>query len=785
LQGPRRRAAWALFTPVLLTLAGVLFPAVSAAAAQAPASITNATTGLSDATSVAPVAACEPSTTFRATCLAQILGVRGTRALVHPRLRRPSSIYRFTRPRPRHGHAATPAVAAAAAPQPGTPAYLQQAYDLAYLSQEQGAGETIAIVDAYDDPNAESDLAAYRSEFGLPACTSANGCFAKYDQTGGTNYPTTVDSGWELEISLDLDAVSALCPNCKITLIEANTDGTSDLAAAQLEAGMLAPSVITDSWDVDLSGRQARNFPTTGDYTFPGITTVAASGDSAYPGAFNNDFPAALPGVTAAGGTTLEPDSTSGVQDVRGFTESAWSGTGSGCNLGATKPSYQTDTGCTGRSYSDISADGDPDTGMQVYDSDDGGWVVVGGTSEASPLIAAYYAVVGSASQGPEWAYKNAALLNDPSSGSNGTCSATISYICNAGPGYDGPTGVGSISGAVVDGAPGVAGPGANGSYTQTVTAGSAQLQGGVYPNGADTTYWWEYGTTSAYGQTTIPTDIGSGTDPVPVTDSLSGLSPGATYHYRLVAQNSIGTEYGYDYTFTTPASSLSSAGPSNQNPPTTTTQSPTTTTAQSPTTTTGSGGSGTSGTTPVSAPAVSGVRVGAAATSATVSATIATGGAATTYTLEYGATPSLGKTFSTSQSSRATAAARWTLQNLSPGKIYYFRVVASNAGGTSAGTVIRFRTSPVTIARISTSGNVLGVVLRCHGSAPCHVRLQGRSGTRVLLSGQATIRGNRTSTVKLKVSKSFQTLATRRRNASLLVLSTWNGLTATVTATV
>ena len=782
-QGPRRRGTSGLLALALVTLAGLLVPVGGAAAAQAPASITNATTGLSDATSVAPVAACEPSTAFRATCLAQILGVRGTKALVHPRLRRPSSIYRFTRPRPRHGHTSTPAVAAATAPQPGTPAYLQQAYDLAYLSQNAGAGQTIAIVDAYDDPNAESDLAAYRSEFGLPPCTSANGCFAKYDQTGGTNYPTTVDSGWELEISLDLDAVSALCPNCNIDLIEANTDGTSDLAAAQLEAGMLAPSVITDSWDVALSGGQARNFPTTGDYTFPGITTVAASGDSGYPGAFTNDFPAALPGVTAAGGTRLQPDSTSGVQNVRGFTESAWSGTGSGCNLGASKPSYQTDTGCTGRSYSDISADGDPDTGMQVYDTDDGGWVVVGGTSEASPLIAAYYAIVGSASQGPAWAYSNASLLNDPTSGSNGTCLATISYICNAGPGYDGPTGIGSISGAVVSGAPGIAGPGANGSYTQTVTSGSAELQGAVYPNGADTTYWWEYGTTSAYGQTTTPNDIGSGTAAVPVSDSLGGLSPGATYHYRLVAQNSVGTEYGYDYTFTTPASTLSSPGPSNQNPPTTTTQSPPTTTTHSPPT--GSGGSGTSGTTPVSAPGVSGVRVGAAATSATVSATIATGGAATTYTLQYGTTRSLGKAFSSSQSSQGTAAARWTLRNLSPGKTYYFRVVASNAGGNSTGAVIGFRTSPVTITRAYTSGNVLDVVLRCHGSATCRVRLQGRSGTRVLLSSQATIRGNHTSTITLRPSKTFQTLATRHRNATLLVLSTWNGWTATVSATV
>ena len=773
----------------------MLFSTVSAAAAQAPASIINATTGLSDASSVAPFAACEPSTPYRAMCLAQILELRATRALVHPRLRQPSSIYRFTRPRPRHGHASTPAIAAASAPQPGTPAYLQQAYDLSYLSQTAGADQTIAIVDAYDDPNAESDMATYRAEFGLPPCTSASGCFHKYDQTGGTSYPTTVDPNWETEISLDLDAVSALCPNCHIDLVEANTSGTSDLAAAQLEAGILTPNVISDSWDVDLSGRQARNFPTTGDYTFSGITTVAASGDAGYPGASNNDFPAALPGVTAAGGTTLQPDGTSGVSNVRGFTETAWSGAGSGCNLGASKPSYQTDTGCTGRSYSDVSADGDPNTGMQVYDSDAGGWEVIGGTSEASPLIAAYYAIVGSATaaqggsastvQGPAWAYSNAALLNDITSGSNGACAATISYICNAGPGYDGPTGVGSISGAVIAGAPGIAGPGANGSYTQTVTSGSAQLQGAVYPNSTDTTYWWEYGTTSAYGQTTNPTDIGSGTAPVPVSDSLGGLSPGATYHYRLVAQNSFGTEYGYDFTFTTPASTLSQPGGGGGTQTTTTTTQTTPTTTTTQTTPTGTPASGGPGAVSVSAPAVTSVRVGPAATTATVTATIATGGAATTYTLQYGTTRSLGKSFSASQSSQATATATWTLRNLSPGKVYYLRIVAGNAGGTNYGTVVGFRTSPVTITRITRSGTLLGVVLRCRVAAACHVRLQGRSGSRVLLSGQATVRGNRTSTVKLRLSKSFQTLMTQRRNATLVVLSTWNGVTATVSATV
>lgn len=762
------------------------------ASTQARASITDATTGLSDAASIAPVAACPPATSDSATCLARILSVRSTRALVHPRLRLPASPFRLRRPRPRGSHVASVAIAAATAPQPGTPAYLQQAYDLAYLSQTQGAGTTVALVDAFDDPNAEADLATYRSEFGLPACTTADGCFTKVDENGGTNYPTTVDPGWELEISLDLDAVSALCPNCHIALVEANSDRVingvpTDLAAAQLEAHDLGATVISDSWDVPLSGRAAHNFATSGDYTFSGTTTVAASGDAGYPPAGTNDFPAALPGVTAAGGTTLEPASSSGDQTVRAFTESAWSGAGSGCNQAATQPAWQSGYACTGRSYADLSADADPGTGMQVYDSDDGGWVVVGGTSEASPLIAAYYALLGSAAQGPSWAYTNASLLNDPVTGSNGSCAASISYICTAGPGYDGPTGVGSISGAVASGAPGVSGPGTNGGYALNVTSTSAQLQGGVYPNGNDTTYWWEYGTTSAYGQRTPPTDIGGGTAPVPVSDSLTGLAPGTTYHYRLVAENlPFGTEYGYDFTLTTPSSSTAtSTTSSSQNPTTTqTTTSTTTTTAAPPVT--GSGGSSGSGSTAPAAPSLVGIRLASAATTATLSATIASRGAATAYALQYGTTPALGRSAQGSLANSSWTQPRnvtLTLRNLSPGKIYYFRVVASDAGGSATSAVVRFRTSPVTITSVKARGSSLVVVLRCHGSAPCTVRLQGRSGTRVLLTSKATVRGNRTATVTLRLSRVFQTLATHTKTARLYVLSAWNGATATISA--
>src|ERR1700729_3170723 len=197
------RLAGGLCASLLLLLAAALTPAVSAASAQASASITDQTTGLSDAATVAPVDACAASSAFHATCLAQVLGVRGSASLVHPRLRQPASPSRGQRPRARGRHAVAADIAAAGAPQAGTPAYLQEAYDLGYLSQTVGSGQTVAIVDAFDDPNAESDLVAYRAKFGLPPCTSANGCFTKVDQTGGTNYPPTVDSGWGLEISLD------------------------------------------------------------------------------------------------------------------------------------------------------------------------------------------------------------------------------------------------------------------------------------------------------------------------------------------------------------------------------------------------------------------------------------------------------------------------------------------------------------------------------------------------------------------------------------------------------
>ena len=542
----------------LLAVVGVLAATALAFAASASANTsasasspafagtTDAITGRADASSVVAQRVCATAVAGGVTCEAQMLVARSSGVAVRPLLRGAVAaglVGTATRGTVSRASALGPLVISASAPQAGTPAYLQQAYDQSYLSQTAGSGDTIAIVDAYDDPGAEADLGRYRAMFGLPACTTANGCFRKVDQNGGNAYPP-VDAGWAVEISLDLDAVSALCPNCRIVLVEANSNSWSDMTTAQAQAARQGANQISDSW-----GGLDGGVPS-GTFSFAGVATVAATGDSGYLGASENEYPASFASVTAAGGTSLT--AASDPASVRGWSETAWSDAGSGCNLNVAKPVWQTDSGCTGRSYADISADADPATAIQIYDGSAGGWLVVGGTSLASPLIAAYYAITGANAASPSWAYVNRSLLNDPFSGSNGSCAALIAYVCNAGVGYDGPTGAGSISGAAFTGAPGIGGPGAKGSYTQDVTATSAQLQGGVYPNGLDTSFWWEYGPTGTYGQQTAPTDLGAGRAPVIASATLTGLALTSSYHYRLVAQNSLGRTYGFDYALQT-----------------------------------------------------------------------------------------------------------------------------------------------------------------------------------------------------------------------------------------
>jgi subtilase family serine protease len=293
----------------------------------------------------------------------------------------------------------------------------------------------VAIVDAFDDPNAENDLDVYRAQFGLAACTTANGCFSKVDQNGGNLYPSP-DAGWAQEISLDLDMVSAICPNCHILLVEANSNSFADLAAAANYAGTHASS-NSHSYGGGEAGGVAGFYGS----NYQHQATTASSGDS---GNTAPQFPADLSWVTAVGGTSL----TSG-GGARGWTETAWSGAGSACSGAVAKPSWQSgiNTGCGMRAYSDVAAVADPNTGVDVYDSyQASGWLVFGGTSVASPIIASVYALAGNASsiQNASFAYSHTASLFDVTSGSNGHCGAPL---CVAGTGWDGPTGLGSPNG--------------------------------------------------------------------------------------------------------------------------------------------------------------------------------------------------------------------------------------------------------------------------------------------------------------------------------------------------
>ncbi len=319
------------------------------------------------------------------------------------------------------------------------PADLTSAYN---LPAGGGEGQTIAIVDAQDDPNAESDMAAYRSQYGLPACTSDSGCFSKVDQNGGTSYPTA-DAGWAGEISLDLDMVSAVAPKAHVILVEASSANMDDLGASVNEAVTLGAKFVSNSY-----GGSEDSSDTSADsqyFDHPGVAITASSGDEGY----GPEYPAASPNVTSVGGTALTKDSSS-----RGWSESVWNtssseGTGSGCSTVEPKPSWQKDADCAKRTIADVSAVADPATGVAVYDTyQSGGWDVYGGTSASSPIIASVYALAGapSGSSNPaSFPYAHTGSLNDVTSGSNGSCSG--SYLCTAGSGYDGPTGLGTPNG--------------------------------------------------------------------------------------------------------------------------------------------------------------------------------------------------------------------------------------------------------------------------------------------------------------------------------------------------
>jgi hypothetical protein len=323
------------------------------------------------------------------------------------------------------------------------PSQLQSAYKLTAASASAGSGRTIAIVDAYDDPTAASDLAAYRSAAGLPVVPS----FKKVNQNGATSplpgeAPPSDD--WTLEESLDLDMASAICPLCNIVLVEATNDSGTGLYVAENTAASMG-GYISNSWGGSESSSDtsldSSNFNHSGD------VITASAGDSD----FGVSYPAASPNVVSVGGTALSTASNS-----RGWIESVWNdgggeGTGSGCSAFEPQPSWQAAlhlSGCSKRIDNDVAADADPNTGVAVYDTSNGngGWNEVGGTSASSPMLAAMFALAGSPGTTPaNDIYTHTSSFFDVTTGNDGSCSPA--YLCTAETGYDGPSGIGTPDG--------------------------------------------------------------------------------------------------------------------------------------------------------------------------------------------------------------------------------------------------------------------------------------------------------------------------------------------------
>ena len=324
----------------------------------------------------------------------------------------------------------------AAPPQGYGPADLRDAYGLPVTG---AANQTIAIVDAGDDPDAEADLAVYRQTYGLPACTTDNGCFRKVNQRGDAT-PLPQDWGWGPEISLDLDMASAACPSCSIVLVEADDPSIADMAEAENTAVALGATVVSNSYGAD-EANGIDQFAAA--YKHPGVAIVASSGDSGYG---IPSFPAVLDSVIGVGGTSLTR-----ADNARGWTESAWNRASSGCSAWFAKPAWQHDPNCPGRMVADVAANADPETGPAVYDAHDGyGWTVIGGTSAAAPYLSGVIALAGHPERFADASslYTAVTGLNDVTSGSNAHATdCGGDYQCTSGPGYDGPTGVGTPAG--------------------------------------------------------------------------------------------------------------------------------------------------------------------------------------------------------------------------------------------------------------------------------------------------------------------------------------------------
>ena len=378
----------------------------------------------------------------------------------------------------------------------------QDLHSIYQLPTTASSAQTVAIVDAYDDSTAEHDLGVYDQEFGLPGCTAVNGCFKQVNQRGEAgNLPVAISNlekteadGWAGETSLDIEIAHAVCQSCKIVLLQTNSASFSDLEEAEKTAAGLGATEISNSWGAPEQGET----PAADDasaFNQPGIVITAAAGDDGYLDWDTQessergfaDYPASSPHVVAVGGTRLSL----GTGD-KWVGETVWNGDGAGgggCSVELTAEPWQQNTsdwssvGCgTHRAVADVSADADPYTGVATYDSTPEGpgegapgWIPVGGTSLASPLVASVFALAGGAGvvkYPAKTLYENEiklpGSLHDVASGSNGECSKPFEQgtgisgctelqeaadcsvkpaICRAVAGYDGPSGVGTPDG--------------------------------------------------------------------------------------------------------------------------------------------------------------------------------------------------------------------------------------------------------------------------------------------------------------------------------------------------
>jgi subtilase family serine protease len=295
----------------------------------------------------------------------------------------------------------------------------------------------VAIVSAYNDPSAAADMAKYRSTYGLAACPVTT-CFRQVNQSGATSPLPPNDAGWAAEMSLEIDMVSAVCQKCGILLVEATSASAANLYAAEDEAVALGARFVSNGWSAaESSGELGAD----AHFNHPGVAITAPSGSPGEP-----EYPGASRYVTAVGGTTLVP----ALATVRGWAETGWAGSGSGCSLYEPRPSWQTMPipACNRRLVSDVSAVADPDTPVAVFQTYGGsGWEEIGGGSVPVPIIAAVYALAGVPAVGTypaSYPYAHPSSLFDITAGPDSGCGPPI---CEAGPGWDGPTGLGTPDG--------------------------------------------------------------------------------------------------------------------------------------------------------------------------------------------------------------------------------------------------------------------------------------------------------------------------------------------------